>query len=111
MTIQPTRPQKFERTITAQITVSQLSLAIVHLNELTGSPLTGWTIQENGTMVAHIGHYFLYRAGRRVGLHQIHNEQGDIHVVIGSGAKRELYQKLQVYMYGIREGFALRDNR
>ena len=85
-----------------RITQKDLEQKATLLNEITGSPLTGWT-RTDGKNIANIGHYYISCAYGGVNLNR--------HVNLGGGAneplsfghvpKKELYQMLCAFIAGI----------
>jgi hypothetical protein len=85
-----------------RITEKQLESLCQYINELTGSPLTPYTRDEQGFR-ANIGNYHLSYAYGGVCLHRMVNEGGGIRTPLVSGhvTKRELYNAMQAYIRGL----------
>jgi hypothetical protein len=85
-----------------RITDKQLQSLCDYINELTGSPLTPYTRDEQGFR-ANIGNYHLSHAYGGVCLHRMVNEGGGIRTILTSGhvTKRELYNAMQAYIRGL----------
>jgi hypothetical protein len=87
-----------------RITDKQLQSLCDYINELTGSPLTPYTRDEQGFR-ANIGNYHLSYAYGGVCLHRMVNEGGGIRTTLMSGhvTKRELYNAMQAYISGLND--------
>lgn len=84
-----------------RITKTQLQYIVERINTLTNNPLT-YSTREDGNFKANIGHYHLYSAYGATGLHQTMNEGGGVHEIIGLSTKRELYNRMQSLIYGLK---------
>ena len=85
-----------------RITQKDLDLKVNLLNEITGSPLTGWTRTE-GKNTANVGHYYISQAYGGVNLNRHVNLGGGANEPLSFGhvTKRELYQMLCAFIAGI----------
>lgn len=80
---------------------------IKELNELTSSPLTPYTRnEETKRTTANIGNYHLSQAYGGYCVHRMHNEGGAVTTPITHGhvTKRELFEKLCSFIEGIELG-------
>jgi hypothetical protein len=84
-----------------RITQKDLEAVVERINTITGSPKDTW-IKDKGSQ---IGNYHLYYAYGGVNLHRISNISGGVSTPVGSFTctKRELYDKMQAYIYGLRD--------
>lgn len=87
-----------------RITEKDLAAVVNRINEMTGSPETSYTTyQENGKKKwkANPGNYHLQSAYGGHGLVRMCNEGGGVESIIGGYMpKRELYEKMQVFING-----------
>lgn len=86
-----------------RIKQADLEFLVSQINKLTNSPATYSTKQADETYKTNVGHYHLSYAYGGVNLHRIVNEGGAITTPLGGGyhTKRELYEKLQAFIYGL----------
>jgi len=87
-----------------RITQKDLESLIKQINELTNSPLTYSTKNDDGSYkCSNIGHYHLSYAYGGVNIHRIVNDGGGITTPLGGGyyTKRELYIKLTSFISGL----------
>lgn len=87
-----------------RITIAHLEAIVNRLNTVTHNPPIPRTKDTSGKSTANVGNYHLYRAYGAVGLHQMMNENGGVHEIIGLCSKRELSQCLHSYLNGIEVG-------
>jgi hypothetical protein len=87
-----------------RITEKQLEALVSWINELTGSPATSYTRNDEGKLSANIGNYHLYHAYGGVNLHRMSNEGGGVNTPLGGGTrtKRELFNQLHAFINGLR---------
>jgi hypothetical protein len=87
-----------------RITEKQLEALVSWINELTGSPATSYTRNDEGKLSANIGNYHLYYAYGGVNLHRMTNEGGGVNTPLGGGTrtKRELFNQLHAFINGLR---------
>jgi hypothetical protein len=87
-----------------RITEKQLEALVSWINELTGSPATSYTRNDEGKLSANIGNYHLYFAYGGVNLHRMSNEGGGVNTPLGGGTrtKRELFNQLHAFINGLR---------
>ncbi len=92
-----------------RITEKHLQGLVNYINELTNSPLEPWTRDEKGFR-ANIGNFHLDGAYGGVQLVRMCSDGGGITQPLGGGfvTKRELYNKMTVFIRGIEEGKALK---
>ena len=85
-----------------RITQKDLDLKVNLLNEITGSPLTGWT-RTDGKNTANIGHFYISQAYGGVNLVRNVNSGGGVSETLSCGhmPKKELYQMLCAFIAGI----------
>jgi len=87
-----------------RITIAHLEAIVNRLNTVTHNPPIPRTKDTSGKLTANVGNYHLYQAYGAVGLHQMMNESGGVHEIIGLCSKRELSQRLHVFLNGIEAG-------
>lgn len=87
-----------------RITEKQLEALVSWINELTNSPATSYTRNEEGKLTANIGNYHLYFAYGGVNLHRMSNTGGGVNTPLGEGTrtKRELFNQLHAFINGIQ---------
>jgi hypothetical protein len=87
-----------------RITEKQLESLVQWVNELTNSPPTSYTRNEDGKLSANIGNYHLYHAYGGVNLHRMTNTGGGVNTPLGEGTrtKRELFNQLHAFINGLR---------
>jgi hypothetical protein len=87
-----------------RITEKQLEALVSWINELTESPATSYTRNDEGKLSANIGNYHLYFAYGGVNLHRMTNEGGGVNTPLGGGTrtKRELFNQLHAFINGLR---------
>jgi len=87
-----------------RITQKDLEFLVSQINKLTGSPAEYSTKQDDGTYKTNIGHYHLSYAYGGVNLHRTVSDGGAITTPLGGGyhTKRELYHRLQSFIYGLQ---------
>ena len=85
-----------------RITQKDLEQKASLLNEITGSPETGWT-RTDGQNICNIGHYYVSQAYGGVNLMRNVNQGGGASEPLSFGhvPKRELYQMLCAFIAGI----------
>jgi hypothetical protein len=88
-----------------RITESDLQAVVDRLNRITGSPMNAWEKGPDGKHRACIGNYHLSFAYGGVSLHRHVNEGGGITEPLRTGhiSKRELYNLMQAYIYGLTD--------
>lgn len=86
-----------------RITEANLQAVVDRLNQITGSPMQSWEAGPDGRHRACVGNYHLSFAYGGVSLHRHVNEGGGITEPLRTGhiPKRELYNLLQSYIYGL----------
>jgi hypothetical protein len=86
-----------------RITEKQLENLVTFINEITGSPLTPYSRDENGNLKGNIGNYHLSHAYGGVNVHKTVNDGGGITCPITHGyvTKRELYNAMHAYIRGL----------
>ena len=89
-----------------RVTEKMLQQRVEYLNELTNSPKTPYSKDENGRNKANIGNYHLSHAYGGVCVHRMVNENGGVNtpIVYGHVPKRELFEKLCSFIDGIQYG-------
>ena len=87
-----------------RITEKDIKSRIDYLNRITGNAQTTYTKQDDGTIKANIGNYYLSCAYGGYKLEQICNDGGGCSDISrqGYGTKRELYNFLNAYIDGIQ---------
>ena len=87
-----------------RITQRDLEGLCDRLNKLTGSPETEWT-RTNNTTTANIGNYHIDYSVGGVCLYRMENTGGAVScpLVDYHTPKKELYNRIQAYIYGIIE--------
>ena len=90
-----------------RITRAQLDAAVDMLNHMTGNNSKPYR-ENGGKWVANLGNYHINGAYGGVALHQMCNEGGGIRDIFSSGhmTKRELFDRIHAYRYGIQAGAA-----
>lgn len=85
-----------------RITQKDLEYTVERINEITSSPKTSWTRDENGCK-ANVGNYHLDYAYGGVRLVRMSNEHGGIRCIStdGYGTKRELFNWMQAFISGL----------
>jgi len=86
-----------------RIKESDLTATVKIINRRMGSPLTKWTQNENGKLIANIGNYHLSGAYGGVSLHRTVNNGGGVSDVFRCGhtTKRDLYNRMRAFLEGI----------
>lgn len=89
-----------------RITDKHLDALCERLNELTLSPLQPWVADETGRMRAQVGNFHISHAYGGVCLHRMSNENGGVSSVLTYGhiPRRELFEKMHIYILGFEAG-------
>ena len=85
-----------------RITNKDLERLCERINDLTGSPKTGWTKKQDGGFVANIGHYYIDGAYGGVALERMVTDGGGVEAVFSCGhvTKRDLYNRMHAFLDG-----------
>lgn len=88
-----------------KITISQLERLVANLNRETNNPIDTYTRQADGTYKANLGNYHLDSAYGGWRLVQMASDGGGVRDVLHTGyrSKRELYDLVFAYRYGINQ--------
>lgn len=87
-----------------RITKKDLEKRIEYLNEITGSPLTTYTKQKDGSFRANIGNFHLSQAYGGYSLHRMQNLGGGITEPFGTGhiKAKDLYNAINAFISGLQ---------
>ena len=84
-----------------RITVSNLEAVVARINRVMGTPSEPYT-RNGDKFTANIGNYHLSGAYGGYALHRMHNDGGGVQTIIGGySPKRELYEKMHVFLTGV----------
>ena len=91
-----------------RITQHDLEVLVNKINKATGSPEVSYIKNDEGKLVASIGHYHLSYAYGGVALDRMVSDGGGVTRIsnTGFGTKKELYNFMIAYLDGISEGKA-----
>jgi len=89
-----------------RVTRAHLQACVDRLNRISGNPLSPWTKDAAGNLVAVIGAYYLDGAYGGYNLARMVNDCGGIQQPIGGGykTKRECRDLVIAYINGLEEG-------
>lgn len=90
-----------------RITIKHLQGQCRRLNILMQRPTEGWRM-EKGIYVANVGHYYIDQAYGGYSLEEITNENGAVTLPLSTGhiKARDLYDRINAFMEGIKVGYA-----
>jgi len=86
-----------------RINIADLEELCAHLNKLTGSPLEYSSHKKGEKFKSNIGHFCISQAYGGVELQRVMNHGGGVDCPLSSGhcPKRELYEQMRTFIYGL----------